>query len=65
MTLKSEDFLLQRAWFGRPYRNLELEMKRQSAICWLRERSRRGWVMDEIHQTSQKMKRLMYEEKQG
>jgi hypothetical protein len=38
--------LQDRATWGTGYRNMNLESKRRSAILWLRNCSRKGWIAE-------------------
>jgi hypothetical protein len=47
MTIQDIERVIQsRAKWGKEYRDLSLESKRRSAILYLRNCSKRGWVID-------------------
>ena len=40
--------LKDRSIWGRPYKDINMESKRRSAIIYLRRKSKRGWVLDRV-----------------
>lgn len=43
-----ERVIFQRSIWGRGFNNMSLESKRRSAILWLRNASKKGWVLDRV-----------------